>query len=57
LETNGPLGTLWAGLAVGAFFFAVVWVNMILAMMITPLFLVPLTWLQDAVKGRKRRPA
>jgi hypothetical protein len=53
VETNGPLGTLWAGLAVGAFFFAVIWVNLILATMVTPLFLIPLTWVQDAFKRRK----
>ena len=54
--THGPLGTLWVGLALGAFYLALVWINTLLATFLTPLFLVPLTWLQDRVMaGRRRR--
>jgi hypothetical protein len=47
------LGTLWVGLALGAFFLALTWVNLLLGHFLTPLFLIPLTWLQDAIKRRK----
>ena len=55
METHGPLGTLWAGLGLGAFFLALTWVNLLLGHFLTPLFLIPLTWLQDAVLGRKQK--
>ncbi len=53
VETHGPLGTLWAGLALGGFYLALIWVNLLLGHMLTPLFLIPLTWLQDRVRRRK----
>jgi len=57
VETHGPLGTLWAGLALGAFYLALIWVNLLLGHMLTPLFILPLTWVQDAMKRRKERGA
>jgi hypothetical protein len=54
LETHGPLGTLIAGLGLGAFYLALTWVNLLLGHMLTPLFLIPLTWLMDWVNGRRR---
>jgi hypothetical protein len=57
VETHGPLGTLWAGLGLGAFFLALTWVNLLLGHFLTPLFLIPLTWLQDAVLERKKKKA
>lgn len=56
METYGPLGTLWMGLGLGAYYTALIWINTLLATFLTPLFLVPLTWLQDAV-ARKRAVA
>jgi hypothetical protein len=53
VEQASPLGTLWAGLGLGAFYLALTWVNLLLGHFLTPLFLIPLTWLQDAVKARK----
>lgn len=55
VETHGPLGTLWAGLGLGAFFLALTWVNLLLGHFLTPLFLMPLTWIQDAVAARKQK--
>ena len=54
MEYSSPFGTLWAGLGLGAFYLALIWVNLLLGHFLTPLFLIPLTWLQDAVKARKR---
>jgi hypothetical protein len=55
LETHGPLGTLWTGLGLGAFYTALIWVNLLLGHMLTPLFILPLTWLQDAMARRKAK--
>jgi hypothetical protein len=54
LETHGPLGTLIAGLGLGAFYLALTWVNLLLGHMLTPLFLIPVTWLMDWVNARRR---
>ena len=54
METHGPLGTLWVGLGLGAFFLALTWVNLLLGHFLTPLFLIPLTWVQDAMAERKK---
>lgn len=54
METNGPLGTLWVGLGLCAFYIALVWVNTLLGVFLTPLFIVPLTWLQDRVGMKKK---
>jgi hypothetical protein len=53
VETHGPLGTLWAGLALGFFFVALTWLNLLLGHVLTPLFLIPATWLMDAMKRKK----
>jgi hypothetical protein len=50
---GGPFGTLLVGLALGAFYTALIWINMLLGVFLTPLFLVPLTWVQDAVMARR----
>jgi hypothetical protein len=55
METHGPLGILWTGLGLGAFYLALIWVNLLLGHMLTPLFILPLTWIQDALRRRKAR--
>jgi len=55
--TGGPLGTLIAGLGMGSFYVALIWINMLLGLFLTPLFLIPLTWVQDALKARKQASA
>jgi hypothetical protein len=52
---GGPLGIVIVGLGLGAFYSALIWINMLLGMFLTPLFLIPLTWLQDAVNARRGR--
>ena len=52
METHGPLGTLWVGLGLCCFYIALVWINTLLGVVLTPLFIVPLTWLQDRVRGK-----
>ena len=55
LVTHGPLGVLWVGLGLGAFYLALIWINTLLGVFLTPLFIVPLTWLQDTVLEKRRR--
>jgi hypothetical protein len=61
VETHGPLGTLWVGFGLIAFYIALIWLNSLLGMFLTPLFIIPLTWLQDKVneirKGRAQAGA
>jgi hypothetical protein len=53
LETHGPLGTLWVSFGLIAFYIALIWLNSLLGMFLTPLFIVPGTWLLDWLKKRK----
>jgi hypothetical protein len=49
------LGTLWAGIGLIAFYIALIWLNTLLGVFLTPLFLIPQTWLMDKMKERKAR--
>ena len=53
LETHGPLGTLWVSFGLIAFYLALIWLNSLLGLFLTPLFIVPGTWLLDWLKKRK----
>ena len=55
METHGPLGTLWVGSGLIAFYIALIWLNTLLGLFLTPLFIIPLTWLQDKMKQRKEQ--
>ena len=59
MESNfgGPIGILIAGLGLGAFYTALIWVNTLLGLFLTPLFMMPLAWVQDAMKARKAAAA
>jgi hypothetical protein len=54
---GGPLGTLIAGLGMGAYYVGLTWINILLGVVLTPFFIIPLTWLQDAMAKRKARAA
>ena len=55
METHGPLGTLWVSLGLIGFYLALIWLNSLLGLFLTPLFLVPGTWLMDWLKESKAR--
>lgn len=55
METQGPLAIIWVGAGLIAFYIALIWINSLLGLFLTPLFLIPLTWLQDRLKERKQR--
>lgn len=54
LESSNVLGTLWAAFGMTAYYMALVWINTLLGLFLTPLFLIPLTWLQDRVAAKRR---
>lgn len=54
METHGPLGTLWVSFGLIGFYLALIWLNTLLGIFLTPLFLIPGTWLMDWVEKRKR---
>ena len=45
---GGPLGTLIAGLGMGAYYLGLTWINILLGIVLTPFFIIPMTWIQDA---------
>jgi hypothetical protein len=57
VEAHGPLGTLWVSIGLICFYIGLIWINSLLGMFLTPLFLIPGTWLMDRLTGRKRKSA
>ena len=57
LETHGPLGTLWVSLGLGCFYIALIWLNTLLGFFLTPLFIIPATWLTDKMPARSKSPS
>jgi hypothetical protein len=55
LETHGPLGTIWVGFGLGCFYIALIWLITLLGFLLTPLFIIPTTWLQDQVLRRRQQ--
>lgn len=53
METHGPLGTLWVSFGLIGFYLALIWLNVLLGMLLTPLFIIPGTWMTDWVQARK----
>ncbi len=57
MNDSGPLGVVWAGIGLCAFYIALIWVNTLLGIFLTPLFIIPGTWLMDKLGlFRNRRP-
>jgi len=54
METHGPLGTLWVSFGLIGFYLALIWLNTLLGIFLTPLFLIPGTWLMDYLEKLKR---
>lgn len=54
MESHGPLGIIWVGLGLGAFYIALIWLNSLLGLFLTPLF----TLLATTIFGaRRKKPA
>ena len=48
VEHHGVFGTIWASLGMTAYYMALTWINILLGLLLGPLFMIPLTWVQDA---------
>ena len=46
METHGPLGTIWVSVGLICFYIGLIWINSLLGHLLTPLFILPLTWLR-----------
>ena len=53
MQSQGPLAVLWVGIGLCSFYIALVWLNTLLGFFLTPLFIIPATWLMDIMKARK----
>ena len=54
METQGPLAIVWVGIGLCCFYIALVWLNTLLGFFLTPLFIIPSTWLMDYLQKRKQ---
>lgn len=50
MESQGTLATLWTGLGLAGFYIALIWINSLLGLVLTPLMLLPATYLLDKRK-------
>ncbi len=55
MEEAGAFGTLWAALGMSAYFMALTWINILLAIFLTPLFLIPMSWLKSRQGGHPNK--
>lgn len=55
MESQGPLAILWVGIGLCCFYIALLWLNSLLGFFLTPLFIIPSTWLMDYLKRRRER--
>ena len=53
MEEHGALGTVWASLGMTAYYMAILWINILLGTFLSPLFFIPITWVQDWRKRSK----
>ena len=54
MQSQGPLAILWVGIGLCCFYIALVWLNTLLGFFLTPLFVIPATWVMDLVQKRKQ---
>jgi hypothetical protein len=47
VDTQGPLAVIWTGIGLCCFYIALIWVNSLLGQLLTPLFIIPVTWILE----------
>ena len=57
MEEHGTMGSVWAALGMTAYYMALIWINILLGLFLSPLFMIPVTWLQDRFRRRGTVPA
>ena len=50
-------GTIWASLGMSAYFMALTWINILLGLFLSPLFMIPLSWLRSKQGGQPEADA
>lgn len=53
VESHGTLGTIWASFGMTAYYMALTWINILLGLFLSPLFVIPMTWLKQKQGGFK----
>lgn len=53
MEEHGTMGTVWASLGMTAYYMALIWINILLGLFLSPLFFIPITWVQDRMRRGK----
>jgi predicted PurR-regulated permease PerM len=53
VEDHGTMGTIWAALGMTAYYMALLWINILLGLFLSPLFSIPITWIQDRMRRRR----
>lgn len=53
MQTHGPLGILWVSIGLGCFYIALIWLNTLLGFLLTPLFMIPVTWVTDRLAAQR----
>jgi hypothetical protein len=56
VETHGPLGVIWVSIGLVCFYIALIWINSLLGMMITPLFTLLGNSVWNMIRHKKRVP-
>jgi len=56
VETHGPLGVIWVSLGLGAFYIALIWINSLLGLFLTPLGVLLVNSLWNNIFGKKPAP-
>ncbi len=54
MEEAGAFGTLWAALGMSAYFMALTWINILLGLILSPLFIMPITWFKSRQGGQPK---
>lgn len=53
MESHGTFGSIWASLGMTAYWMGLIWINILLGTFLSPLFMIPLTWIQDKMRANK----
>lgn len=58
MDSGGPLGLIWVSLGLGAFFIALIWLNTLLGIFLTPMFTILTTKLLGSrlVRTKPKEP-
>ena len=53
MEHHGTFGTIWAAFGMTAYYMALTWINILLGLFLTPLFVIPMSWFKSKQGGAR----